>query len=243
MNNIKNILNDHRLWLDTKGIQGQRASFHRADLSGMDLSGEILEDIDFYYANLTKTNFFGANLKKSCFYGANLQKANFEKSILSFSELTYSNLLFANLTNAKINDTNLSFSSLESCVAHNTDFSYSNFDGASLLEADLQGSNLKYTYMVDAVIRNANLLKTNLTGINLYQTNFVEAVFPPKKITIGCLYKIKNIMFSKQEENENVYCLLDIDSDGCLKLVELPSGTVHEKVPCWIKYSMRKIKQ
>ena len=63
---LKQILDDHRLWLDGKG--GKRANLSGADLRAVDLSG----------ANLCRTNLCLANLR-----GANLHEANLREADLS----------------------------------------------------------------------------------------------------------------------------------------------------------------
>jgi hypothetical protein len=81
---LKQVLDQHRLWLETNGVQGQYANLRGANLGGANLSGA-----DLRYANLT-----GADLRHVNLYYANLTDAN----------LTGADLRYANLTNTILPD-------------------------------------------------------------------------------------------------------------------------------------------
>ena len=60
---LDKILENHKLWLQTHGEQGERANLRYANLSGANLSGANLDDADLRYANLRYANLSGANLR------------------------------------------------------------------------------------------------------------------------------------------------------------------------------------
>src|SRR3989304_2916215 len=84
---LKQILEDHSLWLSSNKTKGKQA-----DLSNQDLTR----------ANLTGANLTGANLTYTNLYYANLANAN-----LSYANLYYANLANANLENANLTNANL----------------------------------------------------------------------------------------------------------------------------------------
>jgi hypothetical protein len=65
---LKTILEDHKLWLESGGEQGKQANLRRANLRGANLQ----------YANLRGANLQYANLWRASLGGANLQYANLE---------------------------------------------------------------------------------------------------------------------------------------------------------------------
>ena len=81
---LKQVLDQHKLWLETNGVQGQYANLRGANLEGANLSGA-----DLYGANLT-----GADLRHVNLYYADLRYAN----------LTGADLRYANLTNTILPD-------------------------------------------------------------------------------------------------------------------------------------------
>ena len=90
---LKSILAEHKIWIQSNGVQGQRADLrgaylYRADLRGADLSGAKLNGANLIYADLT-----GAHLE-----GANLTDANLTDADLTDANLTRANLTRANLT-------------------------------------------------------------------------------------------------------------------------------------------------
>ncbi len=119
---LKEILDQHQLWLAAKG--GQRANLkgaflYNAILYNTNLKDANLTGANLYRANLPIVNFSGADLtgaylKGAILYGANLQGAN-----LTGANLYDANLYDANLWRANLTDANLGGAYL--CRANFTD--------------------------------------------------------------------------------------------------------------------------
>ena len=107
---LKSILDQHRLWVETNRVQGARADLTYADLTCAYLT----------YAELTYANLKGAYLT-----GADLTGANLEDASLTGANLTGALLTRANLWNASLRDANL----------HGA-----NLHGANLTGANLTGA-------------------------------------------------------------------------------------------------------
>ena len=89
---LKQILADHKKWLDSNGEEGAAANLKNRKLKGAIFLG----------ANLKNANFEGAYL-----YGAYFKNANLEKSNLEGANLRGANLRWANLKNTNMKNTNL----------------------------------------------------------------------------------------------------------------------------------------
>lgn len=126
-NEVKNILDNHRLWIGTEGEDGKRADFseevlYKAKLCGAelrfaDLSGVNLEDADLKGANLMGADLSDADLSGADFSGANLSGANLggadlSNSVLIGADLSGANLSGADLRHADLKDANLDFAAL-----------------------------------------------------------------------------------------------------------------------------------
>src|SRR6185369_10431634 len=92
----------HESWVASSGVEGQRADFSNADLSGLDFSGRnlrgalfidsrlrsakfrraIVDLADFSRSDLTGANFEAASLRGANFTGANLRRTDFRKANL-----------------------------------------------------------------------------------------------------------------------------------------------------------------
>ena len=102
---LENILEAHRKWVESEGKEGERANLgwanlqvaylFEANLEGADLRGANLEGADLAGANLQKAALRGANLQKAALFGANLQAAN-----LGWANLQAANLGWADLQEA-----------------------------------------------------------------------------------------------------------------------------------------------
>ena len=97
---VKQILENHQLWLTGKG--GKKADLSDANLFGADLSCANLVGADLSRANLS-----GANL-----VGANLSRATLSRAILSGADLSCANLFGADLSCANLVGADLSRANL-----------------------------------------------------------------------------------------------------------------------------------
>ena len=59
---LKNILAEHKKWLDTDGEEGARANLYNANLFGVDLSNANLTNADLRGANLSGVNLRDARM-------------------------------------------------------------------------------------------------------------------------------------------------------------------------------------
>jgi uncharacterized protein YjbI with pentapeptide repeats len=85
---LKAILAQHKLWIESGRKKGKHAYLHSANLEGANLEGATLRG-----ANLLDANLLGAYLQSACLIGANLQGATFDlnfKKIAYFKYVTFS---------------------------------------------------------------------------------------------------------------------------------------------------------
>ena len=86
-NQLKEILAQHVLWLDSDGEQGRQADLWEADLTRANL----------WVANLSRADLHGADLR-----GASLIRANLDGAYLRGAYLMEADLTAADLTGAKL---------------------------------------------------------------------------------------------------------------------------------------------
>jgi len=75
---LKAILEDHKLWIQSAGVQGTRANLQGVNLRGANLLDANLWDADLRGANLQGANLQGANLRCADLQGVNLQGVNLQ---------------------------------------------------------------------------------------------------------------------------------------------------------------------
>ena len=102
-NNLNIILEKHKLWLKTNGLEGEIANLSEADLSDANLSRANLSE-----ANLSEANLSRADLYKADLFKANLSRANLSRANLSEANLSEANLYKADLFKANLSRANLS---------------------------------------------------------------------------------------------------------------------------------------
>ena len=132
---LKEILDQHKLWLETNEVQGERANLKDADLYGADLWHANLEGADLRGANLSYANLTRANLTRAKLSGAKLNCANLEAANLTGANLSLANLWGANLWGANLENAYLGGSNLAGA-----NLARANLCGAYLAGANLTGA-------------------------------------------------------------------------------------------------------
>jgi uncharacterized protein YjbI with pentapeptide repeats len=93
---LAQILDQHKLWVESGGDAGTKA-----DLSGVNLQGADLTGVNLQGALLTKANLTGADLSMANLRGANLVHADLRNTTLLGTELRGANLMGATLYGAE----------------------------------------------------------------------------------------------------------------------------------------------
>ena len=93
---LAQILDEHKLWVESGGDAGAKADLTGANLAGADLTGVNLQD-----AILTKANLAGADLSMANLRGANLVHADLRNTTLLGTELRGASLMGATLYGAE----------------------------------------------------------------------------------------------------------------------------------------------
>ena len=116
---LKEILDQHRLWIKLNGVQGKFANLQDADLKDADLRRADLEGAYLRGANLNRADLRGANLSGADFWCANLSDASLTGANLTYANLGYANLTKANLTGANLTGADLRFACLSHAILPN----------------------------------------------------------------------------------------------------------------------------
>ena len=174
---LKTILDAHKLWRKSGGSEGSRANLAGADLAGANLAGANLAGADLADANLARAYLAGANLARAylaganlagaCLAGANLAGAYLAGAYLADANLARANLARANLADAYLADANLARADLEDANLADADLADANLADANLADANLAGANLAGANLAGANLADANLADAYLAGANL----------------------------------------------------------------------------
>jgi len=167
---LKEILENHKVWVETGGKSGVKAN-----LSGVDLSKENLYSADLHKVNLSKANLYSADLHKANLYSAYLSKANLSRANLSGVDLSKANLSGVDLSKANLSGAKLTRAYLVNTTLSGANLSKANLSGVKTSRANLHNANLSKANLSDANLYNANLSKANLSDANLYNTNLSKA--------------------------------------------------------------------
>jgi uncharacterized protein YjbI with pentapeptide repeats len=141
-------------------------SFVAQDLSGIDLSGASLYQVNLAQSDLSRGKLIATNLR-----GASLTEAKFCDADLGSANLTDAILFGANLQNAN----------LRNACLFGADLRLANLLGADLRDADLFGANLSHT--LNLAVRQIEAAQNWQQA--KYDTNFRKKLRLPPELRFG----------------------------------------------------------
>ncbi|MCP4023838.1 MAG: pentapeptide repeat-containing protein, partial [Desulfobacteraceae bacterium] len=178
---LQKIFDKHRLWLESKFMEGERADFQNANINKIDLKGINLHFANLQGADLRKNYLSGANL-----FGANLQETRLQEVNLNGADLRHADLMGtylqkANLRGANLRGANLKEADLREADLREADLYGADLQGADLREANLQGVDLYGAYFLGAKLQEADLREVDhpkyILGANLLGAKVTSAFF------------------------------------------------------------------
>lgn len=200
------------------------------DLNGANLSGAVLDGVNFSQADLSNANLTGVEMDSGNLSSANLSGANLSQSKISYSYLTYANLSRANLSGANLNGVfmdraNLSGADVSGATLKSIKAENVNLNGVDLkTAADLSGSEIlrasttRVLGEMNGVPKGKGPYSCTLTG-----TLTIAAIDFPARMEVAFDYK--NTQFSGTFE------LFDeTDANSTLK------GVLHQEDGGWLTF-------
>lgn len=112
---LREILEDHKKWIESSGREGTIADLKGADLREVYLKGYNLERIDLREASLQEAYLGHSRLLDANLQGADLRRANMQPTLLFRANLKRVDLREANLEDAVLIRANLEFANLRFC--------------------------------------------------------------------------------------------------------------------------------
>ena len=153
-----------------------------ASFAGADLSGLVLEGIDFKRANLNGTKFTGARLAGSDFFSCDLTDAVLEGADLKKANLDGTTLRRANLSKADLRGASLFATIIESANLNGADLRDTRIigylRGATLVDANLANANIGADPGNQSMgVMRAQFVSADLTGADFTDANLFKADF------------------------------------------------------------------
>ena len=207
---LAEILEAHRKWVESQGKQGKHADLSRANLQKANLENACL-----VLANLREANLSGANLQGADLKGANLQRADFEGANLQEADLLGTNLqrarlYAANLQGAEFFRANLQGAFLKEATLQGTSLTEANLQGAFLREANLQGAHLMAADVCGADLTKAKLQGAGLEGVEgLAEARLQNANFDGATGLLGTEFARADVTGAKLPEDIRDFKILE----------------------------------
>lgn len=111
---INESIQDHKLWIDSDGKEGNCLTLKLVDLRKKDFSGLNLSNANFIECNLRDVNFSNCNLRNSNFFYSDLSFVDFRNTDLKCANLMITDMGGVKLTGANLYDCELMGAKLSS---------------------------------------------------------------------------------------------------------------------------------
>jgi len=164
---LRKILQNHKIWLKSKGKLGTQADFSGAQIQHVNLKFAELDNAIFSNAVLDGADFSRANLKYANFNNASLIRAKFNNAIMYSATFKNADLYHARLKRAKLKNGKMGWANLEKADLRE----------AGLTNVDFHKCRLVQTNMTWAVMRNSNLSGSDLSGAVILSVRMNDADF------------------------------------------------------------------
>jgi uncharacterized protein YjbI with pentapeptide repeats len=148
---IKEIVEQHELWIASLGKKGSRADFYKKHLMTIDFSNCNLYASLFINTNLLEADFTESNLKKAIMVGSWLKRVNFHNANLSNADLTGGWAVDSDFTGA--------------------DLAYADFSRVNVEGSDFTGARLYKTIFFNAMNLNKAIFDSKQMG---YISTFIK---------------------------------------------------------------------
>jgi uncharacterized protein YjbI with pentapeptide repeats len=180
---MKELIELHKLWLDTKGTDGQRLDLSNFDLRAMPLGSK--EDLTMLLAEHSvwfKQDISNMNMQASQFAGSDMRNCSFANSDLRGSDFSRTNLIGSkfsrvNLEPLQLEASRLMKSNFTGAALRYTDFTNANLRDVNFTDADLSYSNFTGADLRGAVLKNVVAIDTRglSSALDLYDSLNEEA--------------------------------------------------------------------
>jgi len=158
-------LEQHKLYVQTDGKEGERLVLINRDLRGC----------IFNYLDLTDADFEGSDLRGASFYKSKLEDVDFSNTKMSDVDLSNTDLTDANFFNAKLHHANFECANLRS-----VSFNDAKLKGAKFSQANITHTNGIQFYSVDNVGTFSGKItfipSLNIVFAGCWEGNFTEFI-------------------------------------------------------------------
>jgi hypothetical protein len=164
-----------------RGNEDVAVDLREADLSKMVLSGADLHGADMYQVNLVRAdcshvNLSDAFLPGAVLHGSDLSHADLRRTVLTRAECYSVTFDFANMEGVMMEDSRVFRSSFSHCILSGGAFNSSAFANTDFGHADLSNAFLKYCTLVAC-----NFSHSNLSGSHVYGASVWDVVLDTAK--------------------------------------------------------------
>ena len=178
----------HSEWVNSKGKDGEKASFRGTTHHEGNFTGKDLQGVDFTNADLQGASFKGANLDHTTFTNANLAGVNLDDATLQAAELFRCNFKNSSLCRTKLTEANLletifTEANLSQAELHRTTLNHADLKNCRLNQADFRDSTMKHVILDNAIMHGSKLQQADVShgsfqNTDLSSANLRDAICP-----------------------------------------------------------------
>ncbi|WP_310877571.1 pentapeptide repeat-containing protein [Priestia megaterium] len=165
------LLESHKIWLDSLGLEGKKLVLDEVKLTEVDLikyplNQAYITDCIFNNMHLLNIEMYSSTVCSSSFVFANLENADFYKADVSY----------ANFTNANLQNTRFAKSDCIKTIFNSANLSDAKLVAALFDNADFRNANLQHADVSESTFENVLLKGAKLTGVRGLEEAFIKSI-------------------------------------------------------------------
>jgi uncharacterized protein YjbI with pentapeptide repeats len=165
----------------------KKESFVNENLTGLDLSGLFLKDLDFSGAVLTRANLKNTDLSSSVLANTKMQEADLSGSDLTGTNFSEADLNKADLSRACLKDADFTSGILSEALLNRADLTRTIFEKAKMDKAEIKSAFGKNAYFTGTDLSKAILSESDFSGADFSRAVLNQADFRHAILFEACL--------------------------------------------------------
>ncbi len=160
----------------------RKALREKRDLSGADLQGFELQNLNASGAILRKTNLTGTDLSHGLLVNPNFYRTKAHQAVIQHTVLLSADLVKADFSSADLSDTALVGADAREAVFAGANLRNAGLVGGDYTDVDFSGANLSNAWLAGIKVKGADFSGVDTTAARAYGIDWSAAKVPPANL-------------------------------------------------------------
>jgi uncharacterized protein YjbI with pentapeptide repeats len=166
---IMHVLEQHQLWLESRGVRGTKAK-----LTGLTLTGVVLDNKDLSHIEMESSTIIDCSFRRCNFSFAHAPHSVWKNTDLFGTRMTCSSLRESHFTGCDLTSSNLYFSTGADSMWYNCSFDRAILKNADFTRTKFINSPLDQAYLCDTILTGATLRDKEAASVHYINKRLIK---------------------------------------------------------------------